>query len=99
MPLFFADWFNSELAILLTPENTQRMKVPIMKVVTVVDNVTTGAEFRSRRKAQKLRLRHVAAAVGMSISMICQLERGFKKWTPELCALFESAVGIGGKAA
>ena len=56
---------------------------PYYRSVRVIDHVKTGEKMRDIRLASKVGLRAVARRVGLSATMLCDLEKGRRSWTSD----------------
>lgn len=66
-----------------------RMKY-LSTVVRSPDNVNLGKQARLLRG--KFSLTEVARGMGITVSYLCLLERGYRNWSQDLLASFEDAV-------
>ena len=57
------------------------MTEPHYQTVRVIDHVKTGAKAHDIRLAAKVSLRAVARRIGVSPTLLCDLEKGRRSWT------------------
>lgn len=71
-------------------------KCPKCKGVGYVqDDSEIGKDLSIKRREALLTLREVSASMGLSISYVCDLEKGRKKWTEKKKADFLQAIKRG----
>ena len=66
--------------------------IPIMKKVTVIDNIATGALVRHLREKQGRSLVEVATAAGISHVHLFELERGNRTFNPDHATAIRNAL-------
>lgn len=58
---------------------------------TEYDNALVGAEMRALRHSKKLSMKSVSAKMGVCEAIVCDLEKGHRKWTPEKLQRYKAA--------
>lgn len=68
--------------------------IPILvtKTVEVQDSAATGLALRTMRRKIPLSLREVARRMSITPAYLCDLERGNRNWTADLCKRFQEAL-------
>lgn len=64
----------------------------IKKTVEVQDSAATGLALRTMRKKDQLSLREIARRMSITPAYLCDLERGNRNWTDDLCKRFQKAL-------
>lgn len=58
------------------------------------DAAKIGRKLASKRIENRFKASFVAWSMGISASMLCLLEKGRRRWTPELKQRFLKAIGL-----
>ena len=72
--------------------------LPLTNAPTHEQDVVIGGRLRAMRKAQDLRLKHVAEQAGLSVSMLSQIERGISSPSIRVLRNICHALGVDGAA-
>jgi len=72
--------------------------LPLTNAPAHEQDVVIGGRLRSMRKAQDLRLKHVAEQAGLSVSMLSQIERGISSPSIRVLRNICHALGVDGAA-
>ena len=72
--------------------------LPLANAPVHEQDVVIGGRLRAMRKAQDLRLKHVAEQAGLSVSMLSQIERGISSPSIRVLRNICHALGVDGAA-
>lgn len=64
----------------------------VKKVVEVQDSAATGLALRTMRRKDNISMREIARRMCITPAYLCDLERGNRKWTDDLCKRFQNAL-------
>ncbi len=64
----------------------------VKETIEVQDRSATGLALRTMRKRIPLSLREVARRLAITPAYLCDLERGNRAWTADLCKRFQEAL-------